>query len=161
MSEAKREFFHVVLVFYLNLPIHLAWSSFSLPGTISLQAATLEWGWSSGIAGQESSGVTLGEHRDIAWFRDPGLRSSLPLHAVQPGARDSACLGSSFFLCDTKSLEPGVLHSALKKLPCNHIIKTRAQEGIWNKAGSVAGSPRQPRAGTGALGQWAATGPRA
>ena len=97
----------MVLVFYLNLPIHLAWSGFSLPGTVGLQAATLEWGWSSGIAGWESSGVTLGEHRDTAGFRDPGLRSSLPPHAVKPGARDSAYLGSSFFLCDTKSLDQG------------------------------------------------------
>lgn len=40
-SEAK-EISHVVMVFYLNLPIHLAQPGFSLPGTVGLQAPTLE-----------------------------------------------------------------------------------------------------------------------
>lgn len=54
-----------------------------------------------------------------------------------------------------------VLCSARKKLPYRQVIKTKAQEGVWNKAGRVAGtiSEGKPKAAKG-LGQvlWVSVG---
>lgn len=70
---------------------------------------------------------------------------------------DSSPLGSRVFLCD-KEFGPAVPCAALKKLPYRQVIKTKAQEGIWSRAGSVAGTisegkPEAAQEGTGALGQ--------
>lgn len=76
--KVEKEFFLVMLVFCLNLSIHLAISGFPLPGIVGAQPASVERGWVLGHCrlGVGTSVITLREHRDPAQFRDSGLMPS-------------------------------------------------------------------------------------
>lgn len=106
--KVEKEFF-LVMVFCLNLSIHLAISGFPLPGIVGAKTASVEWGWVLGhcrLGSRYFSHHTQGAQGPCTVQR---LRSDalLLLHTVCPGAKDSSYLDSSFFLHDMKSLDQG------------------------------------------------------